>query len=93
MFQMCKVSHDLGDFALLHLCLKLIKTICSLLCHLRICYFAFAVAVAIRDSSLLCDIDTAETLAFRDSGLFCHLDTAIAGVVFLATVKFLLFCK
>ena len=44
-FQMFEVSQDLGgggggEFPLLHLCVELIGTICSLLCHL-----SFAVAV------------------------------------------------
>ena len=60
------------------------------LMHMSYC---FCCSLAIRDSSLLFYIDTAETLTFGDSGLFCHLDIAIAGVVFLGNVKFLLFIK
>ena len=40
-----------------------IKTIYSLLFPLDMCHFAPAVALAIRDSSLLCHLDTAFALA------------------------------
>ena len=62
-----------GDFALLHLCLELIKTICNLLCSLCISRFAFAAVLTIRGGSLSCYVDTAEMLAFRESDkcFFC----------------------
>ena len=62
-----------GDFALLHLCLELIKTICSLLCSLSICHFGFAAVLTIRSGSVLCYVDTAEMLTFRESDkcVFC----------------------
>ena len=79
MLQMCGVSQDLRRFHAVALVLRTDQdNLQSLMPFKHVLFFGFAVALAIRGSSLLCYVDTAETLAFRDSGKCVFLSTDLS---------------
>ena len=65
MLHMCEVSQDLRRFHAVALVLRTDQDNLTSLKPLKHMPFCFAVALAIRDSSILYFIDTAETLAFK----------------------------